>query len=80
MNDIWHKPSELCPEYDETIVVMLNNGETKAVYYQADETEDYWIDVNARFWNDFPEEISPDHIKKWCYLNDLIMAQNERED
>lgn len=75
MDNIWHKPSELCPEYDETVIVVLKTGEAKAAYYQADEVEDFWIDVNARFWEDFPEEISPDQIEKWCYTNDLVHAQ-----
>ena len=69
----WYKPSELCPEEDCTIIASLTDGSTKALYYAADEIEDAWIDVNARFWNDFPDEVSPDQIEKWAYLNDAIV-------
>lgn len=68
----WHKPSELCPEIDETVIATLKNGEIKAAYYSADESGDFWIDINAKFWNHFPEEISPDSIEKWGYIIDVI--------
>lgn len=79
MSNIWHKPTELCPEYDETIIVILDTGETKTVYYQADEIEDLWLDIDARLWNNFPDEVSPDHIERWCYVTDLVAAA-ERKD
>lgn len=69
----WYKPSELCPEEDRTIIASLTDGSTKALYYAANEIEDAWIDINARFWNDFPDEVSPDQIEKWAYLNDAIV-------
>lgn len=69
----WYKPSELCPEEDCTIIASLTDGSTKALYYEADEIEDAWIDIDARFWNDFPDEISPDQIEKWAYLNDAVV-------
>lgn len=79
MDNIWHKPSELCPEEDETVIAIMDTGETKAVYYLADEVEDIWLDTDARFWTDFPDEVSPDHIEKWCYVKDLVKATHRKD-
>lgn len=67
----WNRTETLCPEEDETVIVSLKDGKRKAAYYQADEDGDIWIDVNSRFWGDFQEEISPDQIEKWGYINDI---------
>lgn len=73
MDQIWHKPSELCPEYDEVVIAILDTGDVKPVYYYADEKEDFWLDVNTRFcFTHFPDEISQDHILKWAYPKDLV--------
>ena len=80
MDNIWHKPNKLCPEYDETVIIVLKTGESKAAYYQADETEDFWIDVDAGFSEDSLTEISPDQIEKWCYINDLVTSHAERKE
>lgn len=68
-----YRTNELCPEEDTTVMVKLKDGQQKAAYYTADEIGDAWIDINARFWADSPEEISPDQIEGWVYTQDVLI-------